>query len=398
MLAEPAGPVGLVLVRGAPRHLSHAPAAIEIGAVRLGGWQVHRVVPAPAGFPGYAAHLVQINFDLWLAPDVPVPPWLEVGFAFEGGETHRPVVVDAVPRAAGGPQPETGFTVDRHLSFVATPSPAGHDVHLPGISAPVRVFGRGSGEIRWRLGDPEPGSYTAWITVLTAADATEVAVTASARYDLPPAVTFGDAPATVPRTFRLDLAARAADVAASPATPPRAAGPGDPPRVFLSYAHEDSAHIAKVVALAEFLVSCGLDVHMDRWDLEIARDWYVWALRQLKAADYVLVIASPACRAVGDGETDDTRNRGLQSEMSVLRELVHTERSRSTRRILRVVLPGRSPDEIPLFLQPHTVDHFRVDSFSVEGAEDLVRVLTGQPPYPRPAGPADVIALPPRPS
>lgn len=396
MGAEIPDPVGLLLVGGPPRHLSHAPAAVEVGAVRLGGWQVHRIVPAPTGFPGSSAHLVQINFDLWLAPDVPVPPWLEVGFAFEGSGANPTTVVDAVPRTSGVATPDSTYAVDRHLSFVAASRPGGHDVHLPGLLSPVRVFGRGRGEIRWRLTDPEPGSYSTWITVLTAAAATEVQVTASARYDLAPADTMGDAPATVPRTFVLDLGTGTPEIVAAPPVRARPIEPGDPPRVFVSYAHEDSGHIAKVVALAEFLVSCGLDVHMDRWDLEIARDWYVWALRQLKAADYVLVIASPACKAVGDGEVDDIRNRGLQSEMAVLRELVHTERTRSTQRIIRVVLPGRSPDEIPVFLQPHTVDHFEVHDFTADGAEALLRILTGQPPYVRPERPETVITLPPR--
>ncbi|GAA2996063.1 toll/interleukin-1 receptor domain-containing protein [Actinokineospora diospyrosa] len=366
--------VDLVLVNAATRHVSTAPAAVEIGAVRLGGWQVHPV--APTRFPGRAAHVVKINFDLWLAPDVPVPPWLEVGFDF-GADA---VVVDAVPRASSSPGPGRTYAVDQHLSLVE----ANTGVHLPEVSSTVQVFGIGGREIRWRHRDPRPGSHAAWIVLLTPQDATHVPVTASARYDLPPEETFGYAPATRPHTFDLDLAP---GIPVAQVEAPALAAPTVSPRVFVSYAHEDHEHISKVVALAEFLVSRGLDVHMDRWDLEVSRDWYLWAIGQIKAADFILVVASPACKAAGEGEVSDEVNRGLQSEMGLLREALHARRSVNRTRILPVVLPGRSIEEIPVFLQPHTVDHFIISDFTVAGTEDLLRILTAQPPYVRPLPP-----------
>ncbi|HEV2635872.1 MAG TPA: hypothetical protein VGX23_12035 [Actinocrinis sp.] len=45
------------------------------------------------------------------------------------------------------------------------------------------------------------------------------------------------------------------------------------------------------------------------------------------------------------------------------------------RKILPVVLPGRSENEIPVSFLPGIADHFRVHSLDPEGIADLLRVL-----------------------
>ena len=166
------------------------------------------------------------------------------------------------------------------------------------------------------------------------------------------------------------------------------------PRVFLSYAHDDEEHADSVRAFAEFLTLCGVDVHMDRWALDRRRDWHQWAIEQIKSADFVLVIASPVCRQVGDGESGSAGHWGLQSELSVMRELLHSDRATWLRKLLPVVLPHGSVDDIPLFLQPRIADHYLVQEFTVLGAEDLLRAIFGQPPYRRPPRASGHLMLP----
>jgi SEFIR domain len=166
------------------------------------------------------------------------------------------------------------------------------------------------------------------------------------------------------------------------------------PRVFVSYAHDSAAHKEDVLDFCEFLVGVGVDVHLDRWYLDERRDWRRWAAAQIQHADFVIVVASPVCRLVGDGIVELDGHRGLQSELRFLSELCHRDPEVWIRRILPVVFSGRSIDDIPLFLQPRTADHYRIADFSMEGAEELLRVLTRQPPYRRPA-PGDLPVLPP---
>jgi len=159
---------------------------------------------------------------------------------------------------------------------------------------------------------------------------------------------------------------------------------GTSPRVFICYAHGDLAHMNAVLALGGLLVRCGIDARMDRWDLQSRRDWYQWAIEQIPNADFVLVIASRLCRAVGDGMVGNKENLGLQTEMTLLRELLQSDRRRWTSKILPVVLPGGSIDDIPLFLQPRAADHYIVRELTASGADDLLRTITGNPRFVRP--------------
>lgn len=187
----------------------------------------------------------------------------------------------------------------------------------------------------------------------------------------------------------------ARDTGPPPQSPPAPAVRS--PRVFISYAHDSAEHKDRVRELAFLLRRYGVDVRMDQWDTEHRRDWQVWATHEIRAADYVLVIASPMCRRVGDGEVDPYRHRGLQSELRTLRELYHAEPAVWPRRCLPVVLPGGTVSDIPVFLQPRTADHYLVRSIDLSGVEHLLRLLTGQPADRRPAvGPVPV--LPPRPA
>jgi hypothetical protein len=400
----------LILFDGSDRRWDSAPADVRIGVVRLLGWQIHHL-ETPASFVGHDSFLIKLNYELALEPQVPAPPWFEVGFRLSGLQTVEPVtVLDALPRAVFEACGPAAYAVGSHLSFTPLPHAMSATVDLPALSPFVDVFGVGGPEIRWRYLAPgmnggirgvRPGSYVSWIIVIVPAGCPGLDVQLSVRYDQDPDNALGCLPATHPAGFRLML------------TPPPEGMPGPepimsstkdggtagstagPPRVFISYAHNNERHVDSVRAFAELLCTCGLDVHMDRWDLNQRRDWYQWASGQVRHADYVIVIASPMCRLVGDGEIQNARHRGLQSEMALLRELLHSDRAHWTTKLLPVVLPGGSVSDIPLFLQPRTADHFRIENLTANGAEDLIRVITGQPPYRRPPT-GESAVLPPR--
>ncbi len=164
--------------------------------------------------------------------------------------------------------------------------------------------------------------------------------------------------------------------------------PSPRPTAFVSYAHESEAHKADVLRLCDLLAACGVEPWLDRFALDVRRDWQLWATNSIREADHVLVIASPTCQVIGDGgRTSPEANRGLKAEMRILRELYQADNERWTKKILPVILPGRTVAEIPLFLQPHSADHFRVTAFTEEGAAGLLDVLLGRPPFPGPGTP-----------
>lgn len=180
----------------------------------------------------------------------------------------------------------------------------------------------------------------------------------------------------------------------SQATPDVMATARHAPRVFISYTHDDAQHAEAVRAFSEFLVAdCGLDVHMDRWDLvarwepdvrDMRRGWYGWAIDQITRADFILVIASPLYTLVSDGLLGES-HRGIQSELPLIRELLHSDQAAWQAKVLPVALPRRSAAEIPEFLQRQATESYQVTELTMTGTEDLLRAITRQPAYHRAA-------------
>ncbi len=64
---------------------------------------------------------------------------------------------------------------------------------------------------------------------------------------------------------------------------------GRPPRVFLSYAHNDDESSDLVRRFYEFLgIECGIDAVFDRVAAQSPQDWTAWMIRQMKEADFIL--------------------------------------------------------------------------------------------------------------
>jgi hypothetical protein len=102
-------------------------------------------------------------------------------------------------------------------------------------------------------------------------------------------------------------------------------------------------------------------------------------VQQIRKAERVLVVASPAYARRAQGDAEPNEGRGVQWEARLIREMVYSDERAGLRRVLPVVLPGCSPDDIPWWLSPASVGYYRVSEFTIPGAEKLLRVLTHQP-------------------
>jgi hypothetical protein len=159
------------------------------------------------------------------------------------------------------------------------------------------------------------------------------------------------------------------------------AGAGDTsrsPHVFVSYSHDSEEHKEAVRQFATFLrTTAGLDVHVDRWYDDGRRDWSLWAIDQLKRADYVIVIASPEYRRRADGAARPDEGRGAQFEAAMIRDGLTRDLAEMVRRVLPVVLPGRSIEDIPGFLNAYSTTHYLVPELTLDGIDELMVAITG---------------------
>lgn len=154
-----------------------------------------------------------------------------------------------------------------------------------------------------------------------------------------------------------------------------------PPRVFISYAHENDGgvHAERVRALWLLLRARGVDARLDLSAAEEPQDWALWMQGEFRAADYVLVIASPAYKRRAEGTETPGAGEGVIWEARGIRSEVYARPDTWYRRILRVILPDGSRENLPDYLGGHAVTHYTVDPIDDTGVEKLLRYLTQQP-------------------
>ncbi|MFI7370688.1 TIR domain-containing protein [Actinoplanes sp. NPDC049668] len=156
---------------------------------------------------------------------------------------------------------------------------------------------------------------------------------------------------------------------------------GRPARTFISYAHDNPEHRSLVREFWFFLRKSGLDAWSDFESAERRLEWPRTMESELARAEFILIIASPEYRrrAAADRPPGEIVGRGVEYESAFIRDRIYHDRHRWFARVLPVVLPGGSTDDLPEFLLPRTSTVYRVTDFSVAGAKGLLRVLTDQP-------------------
>jgi len=157
------------------------------------------------------------------------------------------------------------------------------------------------------------------------------------------------------------------------------------PHVFVTYAHDSPEHKERVRLFAEFLHGrIGLEVHLDQWDDDERRDWSLWALKHLDTANFVIVIASPEYKRRAEGTAAPDEGRGSQFETARLRDRLTKDLGREIKRVLPVVFPQQSVEDIPNFLNPYSTTRYPIETFTEEGVEDLLTAITGRARHQRP--------------
>jgi TIR domain len=63
-------------------------------------------------------------------------------------------------------------------------------------------------------------------------------------------------------------------------------------KVFFSYTHDSDPHMKRVLDLSERLRSDGVDSNLDQYETSPNEGWAVWSRRQIREANYVLVICT----------------------------------------------------------------------------------------------------------
>ncbi len=143
--------------------------------------------------------------------------------------------------------------------------------------------------------------------------------------------------------------------------------------VFISYSHEGEEHAARVLALSNRLIKDGIDCIIDQYDPHPAEDWPQWMSRQLREAEFVLIIFTETYLNRWDGTETPGIGKGVKWEVQEVRNYIYDDDS-LIKRFIPVVFRAEDTAYIPVRFKGHT--HYCFDS--EENYETLYRRLTGQ--------------------
>jgi SEFIR domain len=152
-----------------------------------------------------------------------------------------------------------------------------------------------------------------------------------------------------------------------------------PPKVFISYSHETIAHQERVLGLADRLRADGIDAEIDLYNASPPEGWPLWCERQIRAADFVLMVCTETYFSRVSGEEKRGKGLGVVWEARIIRQLLYDAGAVSDK-FVPVLFSDSSAEHIPTPIKGGS--WYAVDRD--DGYEDLYRRLTGQPRSLRP--------------
>jgi len=125
------------------------------------------------------------------------------------------------------------------------------------------------------------------------------------------------------------------------------------PRVLISYSHDSDDHRARIVALANQLRADGVAAWIDQFDPFPEEGWPRWMKRQIREADFVVLVCTETYRRRYDGSEEAGKGRGVTWEGLILSQLQYEGHGRTSK-----LIPTRffdaSETDIPDELRPLT--------------------------------------------
>ncbi len=159
-----------------------------------------------------------------------------------------------------------------------------------------------------------------------------------------------------------------------------------PKRVFISYKREKSGdHNQRVYDLADTLRGHGIDAWIDEYDLHHSYTWEEWMEREIKNADFVLVICSQAYFEYVERTASAGGGQGVLHEMRLIRSELY-ESPGVNPKFLPVLLPTCVNSHIPTPLRGFS--YYQMERYELidAGYERLLRRITQQKIEPRKLG------------
>jgi hypothetical protein len=185
------------------------------------------------------------------------------------------------------------------------------------------------------------------------------------------------------------------ELSTHPAEPAPAASPAAAPSAFVSWAHSGEQWQETIGDFTVQLRALGIDAEVDLFEAHNPQlNWATYGPQAIERNDYAIIAVNAAYKERWEARNDPRIGSGAAREANVLKGLFNRDQDAFYRKVKIVVLPGAGIDDIPAELLA-APQRFEIEEISPAGLEDLMRTLTGQPAFPRPAL-GQVPVLPPK--
>lgn len=147
-------------------------------------------------------------------------------------------------------------------------------------------------------------------------------------------------------------------------------------KVFISYSWEDDTHKEWIRELADQLISDGIDVTLDQYDVSHGDRLPKFMEEAITHSDYVLIICTPSYK-----EKADKRESGVGYEGHIISEELMS--NYNERKFIPLIRKGTIKEAFPSFLKGKYGINFTNESNFSENYNDLLATLYGAKTKPK---------------
>jgi hypothetical protein len=140
-------------------------------------------------------------------------------------------------------------------------------------------------------------------------------------------------------------------------------------KVFISYSWDDTAHSEWVLQLSEKLLSDGIDVILDRYELKIGENLNHFMEKAIISSNVVLIILTENYKIKAEN-----RKGGVGYEYSMINEQMY-ERQSEIKKFIPILRKGTKESSLPIFLKSYLYLNMVNDTEFEEKYEELIREI-----------------------
>jgi len=152
-----------------------------------------------------------------------------------------------------------------------------------------------------------------------------------------------------------------------------------PPTAFISYSHDSLEHSDRVREFSDRLRADGIDCALDQYEVSPPEGWPRWMDKQIRNADFVLMVCTETYYRRVMGEEEPGKGLGVRWEGNLIYQHIYNPGT-VNQRFIPVLLESSEVGHIPAPVQGASYYFAQTE----EGYEELYRRLTQQPEHKKP--------------